>query len=86
MSYLFNNGKIAMKASGNDFTIGRPTVDKNGKEGIVGSCYCYCPAHAVKTLARKVSSAEATDLFEWLEIYAQINEDVKHALLERDTP
>ena len=75
--YLWSNGKIAMKCTGNDYTIGKPTVDDNGKHVLIGHCYCYDPVIAVKTLAKKVSNEEATELFEWLGVFAEIVEDLK---------
>lgn len=84
MKYLFNNGKIALGVIGDEWRIGKPAKDEKGKDTVLNPSYYYREDIAVRHLAKKVSNAEAADLWEWISMFNEICEGLK-AELSPDT-
>lgn len=82
MITLFNNGKIALVADGNEYRIGKPTEDNDGKFVLQGQKYYYRIEEAVRKLAENVSNTETADLWAWLACFAEVCDTVKNGLKE----
>jgi hypothetical protein len=76
---LFDNGKLRLIAKGNEFQLGKPTKDKEGKDALQNPKYFYDIENAVLRTARLVantSKSDAENLLGWLQIYKETTSQI----------
>ena len=68
---------LALAADGNEYRIGKPVKQEDGKVVIQAARHYYCVEYAVKAYARLVANDEAQDLWEWLSMFNEVCEAFK---------